>query len=334
MAPVLKTIKPTMQSDDASCKSRDSAREKALQLVPRVTLRQLSYFVATARCESIARAAEELHVSSPSISVALTELESIVGVPLFVRRHARGVVLTEAGSELMATARQMLLMAYEFRCRSDARGYEYESIIDFGCLVSLAPLVPAIVSEFYKDCPNVRVRWHEADHASLISGLEAGTINCGLLYDFNIPASITTTIMREMPLQAVLPRHHPMAREDRICLADMVMEPFILLDLPNTQDYLLSTFSELGLEPNIAYRTQSFEMLRSLVANGFGYALLNYCPPYTGLNGGSLVCRPLAESLRPNNMVFAKRHKYQTPSVVEIFKQHIADFVEQQPISA
>jgi len=334
MTPRPSVTKPAMQPDDTSCKPRDAARDKALQQVPRVTLRQLSYFVATARYESIARAAEELHVSSPSISVALTELESIVGVPLFVRRHARGVVLTEAGSELIATARQMLLMAYEFRSRSDEKGYEYESIIDFGCLVSLAPLVPAIVSEFYKDCPKVRVRWHEADHASLIAGLEAGTINCGLLYDFNIPASISSVVMREMPLQMVLPQNHPMAQEERVCLADMVTEPFILLDLPNTQDYLLSTFSELGIEPNIAYRTQSFEMLRSLVANGFGYALLNYCPPYAGLNGGGLVCRPLVEPLRPNNMVFAKRHKYQTPYVVEVFKQHIADFVAQQQISA
>lgn len=334
MTPRPNATKPAMPPDDISTKLREAAREKAMQLVPRVTLRQLSYFVATARCESIARAAEELHVSSPSISVALTELEAIVGVPLLVRRHARGVVLTEAGSELIATARQMLLMAHEFRSRSDEKGYEYESVIDFGCLVSLAPLVPAIVSEFYQDCPKVRVRWHEADHASLISGLEAGTINCGLLYDFNIPASISTVVVREMPLQVVLPHSHARVLEEQICLTDMAKEPFVLLDLPHTQDYLLSTFSELGIEPNIAYRTQSYEMLRSLVANGFGYSLLNYCPPYTGLNGGGLVCRPVAESLRPNNMVFARRHKYQTPHVIEIFKQHIADFVARQPISA
>jgi len=322
-------------STDEGCgKPRDSARDIACQSIPRVTMRQLSYFVATARCESIARAAEELHVSSPSISVALTELESIVGVPLFVRRHARGVVLTEVGSELVATARQILLMAYEFRSHSDAKGYEYESVIDFGCLVSLAPLVPAIVSEFNKECPKVRVRWHEADHASLISGLEAGTINCCLLYDFNIPASISSVVVREMPLQMVLPQNHPMAEESMVALRDMADEPFILLDLPNTHDYMLSSFSELNLEPNVAHKTQSYEMLRSLVANGFGYTLLNYCPPYTGLNGGGLVCRPVTEKLRPCNMVFAKRHKYQTPYVIEMFRRHIGEFVARQPISA
>lgn len=326
--------KPETAADESCGKPRDPARDIACLSIPRVTMRQLSYFVATARCESIARAAEELHVSSPSISVALTELESIVGAPLFVRRHARGVVLTEVGSQLIDTARQILLMAYEFRSHSDAAGYEYESVIDFGCLVSLAPLVPAIVSEFYQDYPKVRVRWHEADHASLIAGLETGTINCGLLYDFNIPASISGMVVREMPLQMVLPRNHPMAEEPVVALRDMTDEPFILLDLPNTHDYLLSSFSELGLEPNIAYRTQSYEMLRSLVANGFGYTLLNYCPPYTGLNGGGLVCRPLVERLRPCNMVFVRRHKYQTPHVIEMFRRHIGKFVARQPISA
>lgn len=327
-------IKPGASAEDACGKVKDALRDLACPGIPRVTMRQLSYFVATARCESIARAAEELHVSSPSISVALTELESIVGVPLFVRRHARGVVLTDVGSELVATARQILLMTYEFRSRSDAAGYEYESVIDFGCLVSLAPLVPAIVSEFYQQYPKVRVRWHEADHASLIAGLEAGTINCGLLYDFNMPASISSVVVREMPLQLVLPQSHPMEDETEVALRDMADEPFILLDLPNTQDYLLSSFSELGLEPLVTHRTQSYEMLRSLVANGFGYTLLNYCPPYAGLNGGGLVCRPVAEALRSCNMVFARRHKYQTPYVIEMFRQHICDFVARQPISA
>lgn len=321
-------------ADEACSKLKDAVRDIACPGIPRVTMRQLSYFVATARCESIARAAEELHVSSPSISVALTELESIVGVPLFVRRHARGVVLTEVGSELVATARQILLMAYEFRSRNDTASYEFESVIDFGCLVSLAPLVPAIVNEFYQEYPKVRVRWHEADHAALIAGLEAGTINCGLLYDFNIPASISAMVVREMPLQMVLPQNHPMADEPMVALRDMAKEPFILLDLPNTHDYLLSSFSELGLEPLIAHKTQSYEMLRSLVANGFGYTLLNYCPPYAGLNGGGLVCRPVMEELRSCSMVFARRHRYQTPYVVEMFRQHICDFVARQPISA
>src|SRR5690606_31092146 len=106
------------------------------------------------------------------------------------------------------------------------------------------------------------------------------------------------------------------------------------LDLPNTHDYMLSSFSELNLQPNVAHKTQSYEMLRSLVANGFGYTLLNYCPPYTGLNGGGLVCRPVIEKLRPCNMVFAKRHKYQTPYVIEMFRRHIGEFVARQPISA
>src|ERR1700676_5326316 len=72
--------------------------------IPRITLRQLVYFAAAAENQSALRAAEELNVSPPAISGAISCLEAILGEQLFVRRHARGLLLTEAGHHLLMEA--------------------------------------------------------------------------------------------------------------------------------------------------------------------------------------------------------------------------------------
>jgi hypothetical protein len=75
---------------------------------PRITLKQLSYFVSAAQHQSVARAAATLNVSPPAISGAVAYLESVLGRQLFVRRHARGLLLTEAGHHLLLDARDII----------------------------------------------------------------------------------------------------------------------------------------------------------------------------------------------------------------------------------
>lgn len=322
-----------------SPKIAHAAHERIVDIMPRVTLRQLAYLVTTARCESLTRAAEELHVSPPSVSTALAELESLIGVQLFVRRHARGLVLTQVGRDLVVAAREILVAAREFQSRSDTLGGALEGIIDFGCLLSFAPyFVPPLVHSFYDNHPKVRIRWHEGDHAALIAALEAGTIDCALIYDFDIPSSVQCTPIRQMPLQIVLPAGHRWANRASIALADMVDEPFVLLDLPLTHDYLLSTFAELKLEPRIAHHAHSYEMARGLVANGFGYTLLNFCPPYGYATPGGekkvgLVSRPMSEHLRWPSLSFARLYRYKMPRLVEEFMTHVCEFVAHQAVN-
>ncbi|NOR30503.1 MAG: LysR family transcriptional regulator, partial [Sulfitobacter sp.] len=74
----------------------------------RFTLRQLEYFVAVGELGSIAQAAEKVNVSSPSISAAITQLEKEFGLPLFVRQHAQGLSLTQAGRRMMEQATHIL----------------------------------------------------------------------------------------------------------------------------------------------------------------------------------------------------------------------------------
>jgi DNA-binding transcriptional LysR family regulator len=309
-----------------------TAIERTDQL-PKLTLRQLSYFLAAANHQSIRGAAQALHVSAPSVSMAIAQIEATIETQLFVRRHARGLVLTDAGRDLAVGARNML--AYAWEMETAGRGaVAYSGRLSLGCLLTVAPfLVPPLLSEFAISYPHTQIRWREGHHESLIDGLESGALDVAILYDFDIPKSIHCTPLREMPLQIVLPAEHPLARRTALRLADLVEEPLIVLDLPKSRDYFLSVFSELGLTPRIAHRTPSFEMVRCLVANGLGYALLNFSPPLGFPLRGAIVSRPLLDGSRRAHLVLARLHRYHAPSIVNDLARCAKELAAGLPVS-
>ena len=77
----------------------------------RFTLRQLEYFVAVGETGSITHASERLNVSSPSISMSVSQLETELGIQLFIRKHARGLSLTPGGRRLLAESQTLLKSA-------------------------------------------------------------------------------------------------------------------------------------------------------------------------------------------------------------------------------
>lgn len=280
-------------------------------LAPDFSLRQISYFVATAQHQSLQRAADELHVSPPALSAAIAHLERTLGVKLFVRRHARGMVLTDAGNTLAVECRNLLSQAWALGSGRLAGPREVRGWVHIGCLVSFAPfLVPLLVREYQRRFPKARVYWHEGTHEYLMDGLQNGALELAVSYDFEVPGGIECRALRPAPLQAVLPSGHRLAKRARVGVRELALEPLVLLDLPRTREYILSAFSSAGVTPRIEHRAQSIMMLRGLVASGLGYALLNFCPPYTNPAIGALVTRPLSARLRAPNIVVAHSQRY------------------------
>jgi DNA-binding transcriptional LysR family regulator len=303
--------------------------------IPRLTLRQLSYFLAAATHQSIRKAAQALHVSAPSVSMAISQIEAMMEAQLFVRRHARGLVLTEAGRDLAVSARNMLAYAREIETAGHGGATAYPGRLNVGCLVTVAPfLIPPLLSALASSHPRLQIRWREGNHEGLVDGLETGTLDLAILYDFDVPRTLHCTPLRTMPLQVVVHADHRLAPRPAISLLDVIDEPLILLDLPKSRDYFLSVFGDLGVEPRIAHRTPSFEMLRSLVANGLGYSLLNFCPPTSFPHHGAIVSRPLIETSRPAHLVLARLHRYRAPAIIDEFTRRARDLSTILPVNA
>jgi DNA-binding transcriptional LysR family regulator len=272
------------------------------------TLRHLGYFVAVADAQGITGAARSLHVSQPSISAALAQLEKRLGLQLFLRHHAQGLSLTPAGRRLLGQARQLIAHADELRLAALDLGGGLAGQLDLGCFITFAPwVIPGLLRGFSRQFPEARVGLHEAHIQGVLEGLRTGHSEIALTYDLDLGADILFEPLGEVPLHAVLPAGHRLARARAVRLADLANEPLVLLGLPQSREYFLSIFYALRLEPRIAYETGSLEMVRGLVANGLGYSIMHSRPPSErSLDNRRLVYRPLVERARPTELGLAR----------------------------
>ncbi|MFV2001592.1 MAG: LysR family transcriptional regulator [Paracoccaceae bacterium] len=267
----------------------------------RFTMRQLEYFVAVGEAGSIALASQKVNVSSPSISAAIGQLENEFGLQLFVRKHAHGLSLTHAGREFLVQARAVLSVAEELNGLASNIMGDVRGPLNVGCLSTFAQLVlPQLRKKFESRFPQVRIKQSELHQAAIFAQLRNAEIDVALTYDLEIPPDITFVPMLELPPYAMLARSHPLAGNARLTPEDLAEHPMILLDLPFSGDYFLSFFATAGVKPNIAERTSDMAVMRSLVANEFGYALANIRTlSESSPDGKMLRFIPLSGGLRP-----------------------------------
>lgn len=295
---------------------------------PDFSLRQLSYFVSVAHHQSLQKAANALHVSPPAISAAIAHLEATLNTQLFLRRHARGLVLTEAGSTFAVECRNLLQETWQLGSGRLLDNRDVQGHINLGCLFSFAPfIVPPLLRQIETRFPRARLLWHEGHHEYLLEGLQTGAFDLAITYDFDVPSGIETLPLRPAPLQAVLPASHSLLRRKQLSVQELATEPLILMDLPRTREYMLSAFSSGGVAPRIAHRVYSMGMLLGLVAEGHGYSLLNFCPPST--HSCELQC-----NLRTPNLVVAHWHRYRFTRTAAAVVECVTKLVDDLAFSA
>ncbi|MCR9113507.1 MAG: LysR family transcriptional regulator [Rhodobacteraceae bacterium] len=270
----------------------------------RYTLRQLEYFVAVGETGSIAMAAKKVNVSSPSISAAITQLEKEFGLPLFVRRHAQGLSLTQAGRQMMDQARLVLREANSLMDLAGDISGTVRGPMAVGCLLTFAQVVlPTLRRRFEAAFPDVRLRQFELNQVEIFSALRRSDIDIALTYDLDVPSDLTFVPLAKLPPFVIVSETHPLADRPEVSVEDLTGHAMVLLDLPISADYFLSFFERTGTRPIIAERTRDMAVMRSLVANGYGYSianvrLLNTMSP----DGKPLRFIPMTGPVRPLHM--------------------------------
>ncbi|MCV2223957.1 LysR family transcriptional regulator [Pseudomonas mercuritolerans] len=263
-------------------------------------LRQLRYFVTTAECGSVAEASRKLYIAQPSVSTAIKQLEDSFGVQLFIRHHAQGVSLTPSGARFYRKALKLLRVAHEFEQNALADNDVVAGQIDIGCFETVAPLyLPRLIAGFKARWPGVEIRIRDGEQQELVQALTAGSIDVAMLFEHDLGGTVETSpLMPQQQPYALLPADHRFAQQARVSLADLVLEPMILLDLLPSRTYFVSIFEERGLTPNILFSSPSIEMVRGMVGQGFGFSIL-VTKPFTeyAYDGQQLICVPLAETV-------------------------------------
>jgi len=291
----------------------------------RFTFRQLEYLVAVGDAGTIALASQRLNVSSPSISTAINQLEGHFGIQLFVRHHAQGLSLTPGGRRVHNAAKRILGDAAALNDLASEIINLPRGPISIGTLSTIAPLVSAGVRRsFEQACPDASVTLHTGDQVELLRKLGRAEIDVAVTYDIEIPMDVHFEKLIALPSYVMLPPDHPMAGQTDVSLKALENEPMVLLDLPLSRDYFLSTFQMVDARPNIAERTTDLSVVRSLVANGFGYSLVNIGTKNTrSPDGLSLAMVPVREKVRPVMLGLATKQAHQQSGIVNAFFEHV-----------
>ncbi|WP_417613980.1 LysR substrate-binding domain-containing protein [Oceanisphaera sp.] len=290
------------------------------------TFRQLSYFVSVAQHGSISKAAETLHVSQPSVSIAIHQLESLLNQPLFQRHRGQGVSLTPRGEGLLKEARQILTLSHNLLARLEQDDTRVEGQLVICCFRDIAPYyLPRLVSEFERRYPKIRVLMQEQDLAGVKQALKQGKAELALSYALGLPQEVDIQVLDELRPYALLPAGHKLAEQPTLSLAEIAKETLILQDMPLTQEYFMSLFWHQDLQPAHIHTTASFEMQRGLVAHGHGVALS--CTRPAGdqsYDGAPLACRPLLDEFPPQRVVLAHSRAFPLSIPAQLFLEQIA----------
>jgi DNA-binding transcriptional LysR family regulator len=297
----------------------------------RYSLRQLRYFVVTAETLSFTAAAKRLHISQPSISTALADLEEMFGVQLFIRHHASGLSLTQPGRDLLGQARNLLKNAEELQLAAKELDGGMSGSIALGCMVSLAPpLLPGIVSTFAHDHPAITFRTTEAHQDTLLNGLLDGSLDIALTYSLDLTDGISFNPLLSLPPYAILPGTHRLAKSRKVSLVDLLPEPYVMLDLPHSREYFSSLFDSVGGRPMPAFRSSQPEVVRGMVANGLGYSILNFpLKSNRTVDGEEFVIRRFKENVNATTLGIAMSSSMKPREVVKRFSGFCERYIRQ-----
>lgn len=293
----------------------------------RYTFKQLEYFIAVAESGSIAGAAEKIHISSPSISVAITQLEESLATRLFIRQH-NGLQLTAAGTDVLIHVRSILEKAENLQNFGNLLPGELSGKIKIGCLTTLAPLILVeICKSFSIKHPAVTVEFIEGSQDQLIGYLRRGVIDMSVTYEMHIPQDLWFEPLAELPPIIIMDENHRFSKEKSINIKLLEGDSYILLDLPISRDYFLSIFEKVNVTPNIRIKTTHFEVVRTMVANGQGISISNVRPINEfSLDGKPIISVPISNPLPALNIgVLSRRSEFN--NLASTLKTHIQEII-------
>lgn len=267
-------------------------------------MHQLRYVVAVARTGNFSRAAEQCHVSQPSLSQQIQKLEEELGERLFhrLRREAK---LTAHGESFVRRAERILEEVEAAKREvADARDL-LRGTLTIGVLPTIAPyLLPPVITRFHTQHPGVEIVVQEDTTAQLLKLALDCEIDLALA---SLPIPDGRFAWRALfaeELLVALPPAHPLAGKAALQAADLESEPFIVMKEGHCLgDQVLNFCEQRDVRPNITFRSAQLETLLALVCAGLGVSLI----PAMAV-GTARGCQPEYRSLvspRPRRKIVA-----------------------------
>ncbi len=241
----------------------------------RLTLRQLKVFEAVARHLSFSKAAAELHLTQPAVSMQVRLLEGFVGLPL-TEQVGKKIFLTEAGREVFHAsqniAAQLNDLGGALKQLKGVEGGEFNIAVTS----TVGAVATELLAQFRGTHPKVSIHLDVSNRESVLGQLAANRIDLAIMGQVPEGLDLEATRFMDNPLVVIAPPDHPLARKKRIPVSDLANESFLVREAGSgTRGAMERFFAARGLEIRTSMEMSSNEAIKQAVQAGLGLGILS-----------------------------------------------------------
>ncbi|ABA24064.1 transcriptional regulator, LysR family [Trichormus variabilis ATCC 29413] len=239
------------------------------------TLHQLKVFEAAARHGSFTRAAEELFLTQPTVSMQIKQLTKSVGLPLFEQVGKR-LYLTEAGRELFATCRQIFETIAQFEMKvADLKGLK-QGQLRLAVITTAKYFIPRLLGPFCQLYPGIDISLQVTNHERILERMMSNMDDLYIMSQVPEHLDVTSQPFLDNPLVVFAPANHPLAQEKNIPIQRLSNEPFIMREPGSgTRRAVQNLLEEQGISVKVKLELGSNEAIKQAIAGGLGISVLS-----------------------------------------------------------
>lgn len=259
------------------------------RLIRHATLRQLQVFEAIARLRSFTKAAEELHLTQPTVSMQLKKLAEVLEVDLF-EQIGRQIYLTQAGEILYQTVTKILrsLEAAEENIR-DQKGFA-GGLVKLAVVSSAQYFVPSVIHNFVEEYPEVSVNMNVGNKEQLVDRIVNNDDDFYILGQPPEGMNVETYYLAPNPLVFVANKNHPLAKRGRISLQEMQEVPLLMREKGSgMRAQIEEVFERHNYRANIKMVLGSNEVVRLGLLQNLGVSVVAVATLMEEIESGELV---------------------------------------------
>jgi DNA-binding transcriptional LysR family regulator len=287
------------------------------------TLRQLNVFVSAATHLSFARAAAELHLTPPAVSMQIAQLEQEAGGPLF-DRLGRRLYLTQAGAVLLRTSTailaQLRLAEEELAALRGVEG----GLLHVGVISAGDYFFPILLGEFCRRHRGVRVSLSVCNRDDLIHRLDHNLVDLAVMSEPPEGPDFEAASFAAHPIVVIAAPAHPLARVRQLPLATIAREPFIAREAGSlTRAVMDETLRRMRQKVSIVIETASNETIKQAVAAGFGIAFMSAHAIALEVELKRLAVLDIADFPVRRRWYTVHRHGKRLPAVAQAFAGYL-----------
>lgn len=239
-----------------------------------MTIRHLKIFTTVADAGGMSKAAKELHITQPSISQAIAELERYYGVKLF-ERLSQKIYLTKEG-ELMLSFSRHILDSFEQMEKAMNQAVE-KSSLRIGCSVSVGTcLIEEILDEAWERIPQCQISVVVANSSEIERAILTNEVDIGIVEGILKNKDLVITPVCEDELVVVCGRQHPLGRETSVTLDMLQGQDYASRESGSAErNQYEKLFEEAGLQLNRVFCSTNTEAIKNAVIHGRGIAVFS-----------------------------------------------------------